>query len=65
MRHLIEQCVMRDLARTDLQKRLEQSRQKQQQAEEEMENWRQELVNYNQWVCYVAEALLLSQYHRL
>jgi len=42
-----------DLDRSDLQKRLEQSRHKQKQAEEEMENWRQELVKFNQWVCYI------------
>jgi len=40
--------------RSELEKRLEQSRQKQQQAERDLENWRQELVKYNQWVGYVA-----------
>jgi len=48
-----------DLARSDLQKRLEQSRQRQMQTEDEMENWRQQLVTYNQWVCYVATILSL------
>ena len=50
-----------DLTRSDLQKRLEQSRQKQQEAEDEMDNWRQELIKFNQWVSFIVVSQMASR----